>query len=70
MGSDIHEGKRTLLAQIAQRRLSGADKKLWNSIHGNRKASKKQIQSARALLEKCGARAACGTARSRPRPAA
>jgi geranylgeranyl diphosphate synthase type I len=59
VGSDIQEGKRTLLAQVAQKRLSPADRKIWNAAYGNRKASKKQLAAATALLEKCGARAAC-----------
>lgn len=57
VGSDIQEGKRTLLAQIALRRLSGKEKKEFLAGYGNPKATKKQLVRAVALLESSGARA-------------
>lgn len=57
VGSDIQEGKRTLLAQIALRRLSGKEKKEFLVSYGNPKATKKQLSRAVALLESSGARA-------------
>jgi geranylgeranyl diphosphate synthase type I len=57
VGSDIQEGKRTLLAQLALRALSGKEKKDFLAAYGNAKATKKQLARAVALLESSGARA-------------
>jgi geranylgeranyl diphosphate synthase type I len=57
VGSDVQEGKRTLLAQIALRRLTGKEKKEFLAVYGNAKATKKQVARAVRLLESCGARA-------------
>jgi geranylgeranyl diphosphate synthase type I len=57
VGSDIQEGKRTLLAQLAMRYLTGKDKKDFMTAYGNAKATKKQLARAVALLESSGARA-------------
>jgi geranylgeranyl diphosphate synthase type I len=57
VGSDIQEGKRTLLAQLAMRHLAGKEKKEFMAAYGNAKATKKQLSRAVALLESSGARA-------------
>ncbi|HTM46144.1 MAG TPA: polyprenyl synthetase family protein [Polyangiaceae bacterium] len=57
VGSDIQEGKRTLLSELALKRLSKVQRKQFLAVYGNPKASAKQIAQATSLLDQCGARA-------------
>ncbi|MCL4346921.1 MAG: polyprenyl synthetase family protein [Candidatus Thermoplasmatota archaeon] len=54
-GGDIKEGKRTLMVVYAFSHLKGDERKTFQSILGNQKASKKSIQDAVELLHSCGA---------------
>ncbi len=57
-GSDLRAGKRTALIEEADERLSGDARGPLDRIFGKPDASAADMQSAIALLERCGARAA------------
>lgn len=54
VGSDIKNGKHTLMVVHALRRLSGGERKRFLSVLGNEDASAEDVNSAIALLEKMG----------------
>ncbi len=54
LGSDIREGKKTLVYIHALPYLTIKDKKIFNHIFGNKSANKKDIQSVISLLKKTG----------------
>ena len=54
VGSDIKNGKRTLMVVHALKRLNDEDRKRFLSVLGNENASLKAVNSAIALLEKIG----------------
>lgn len=60
LGSDIREGKKTLVYIHALPYLRGKDKKIFSSIFGNKSANKKDIQSVIALLKNTGSIAYAG----------
>ena len=57
-GGDLKEGKNTSLVHEAARRLSARERAQFQRVLGNRMATTRQVQSAIALLERCGAKAA------------
>jgi geranylgeranyl diphosphate synthase type I len=54
IGSDIREGKKTLIYLHALPRLTSTDKKIFTNIFGNKSATAKDIQSVILLLKKTG----------------
>ena len=54
LGSDIREGKKTLVYIHALPYLTSKDKKIFSRIFGNKSANKKDIQSVISLLKKTG----------------
>ncbi len=54
LGSDIREGKKTMVYIHALPYLTSTDKKIFSCIFGNKSANKKDIQSVIALLKKTG----------------
>ncbi len=54
VGSDIKNGKRTLMVVHALKRLNGEERKRFLSVLGNENASWEAVSSAIALLEKAG----------------
>jgi geranylgeranyl diphosphate synthase type I len=54
VGSDIKNGKRTLMVVHALKRLNDEDRKRFLSVLGNENASTEEVNSAIALLEKAG----------------
>jgi geranylgeranyl diphosphate synthase type I len=54
IGSDIREGKKTLVYIHALSHLTNKDKETFFDIFGNKSATKKDIQSVLTLLEKTG----------------
>lgn len=57
VGSDLREGKKTLLAALAWQRLDPESRKRLSSILGDSQAGEAQVAELRALVEKSGARA-------------
>jgi len=55
VGSDIRNGKKTLIAVKALENLKGAEKNSFLEIFGKQDAGEKEIEDAKRLLEKCGA---------------
>jgi len=55
VGSDIRNGKKTLMVLYAINRLEGEDKERFLSILGNESASEEEVKEAIALMEKVGA---------------
>jgi len=54
VGSDIKNGKRTLMVVHALKRMNDEDRKRFLSVLGNENASTEEVNSAIALLEKIG----------------
>ncbi len=54
VGSDIKNGKHTLMVIHALKRLNGEERKRFLSVLGNENASTEEVNSAIALLEKIG----------------
>lgn len=54
VGNDIREGKRTIIVLHALENLPAKERKVLERALGNKKAGRKQIGDAAALLEKCG----------------
>jgi geranylgeranyl diphosphate synthase type I len=54
VGSDIKNGKRTLMVVHALERLEGSDKEEFLRILGNQDASREEVSSAIALMDKMG----------------
>lgn len=54
-GSDLVQGKRTLLVEAARQRVSGRDRKLLDSVLGNRRAARSDVKRAVDVLARSGA---------------
>jgi geranylgeranyl diphosphate synthase type I len=57
VGSDIKNGKRTLMVVHALARLEGEDKSSFFSVLGNQKATQKDVKEAIGLMDKVGSTA-------------
>jgi len=57
IGSDVREGKKTLIVALAHARLDAASRARFSSILGNPEADEAQAAELRGLVEKSGARA-------------
>ncbi len=57
VGSDLRQGKKTLLNLLIDRRAGPADRRRWAAVFGNPEAGKAGIAFARGLAEATGARA-------------
>jgi geranylgeranyl diphosphate synthase type I len=55
LGSDLIQGKRTLLVEAARRRTRGRDRRVLESVLGNRKATQTDVKRAIEVLTRSGA---------------
>jgi geranylgeranyl diphosphate synthase type I len=55
VGSDLLEGKRTLLVEAARRRIAGRDRRTLEAVMGNRRASRADVKGALDVIVRSGA---------------